>query len=242
VAQAKPAWHKVAVIAPLAVVVAALALFSLRSPAVPTTTSRVAPSAAPSEPLRPGVVFFGDSYTRSVGASAESRGYPQVTARLMGWPSRALGLGGTGFTNPGPAGLGRVTYIHRLAEIPASHPAIVVVQTSGNDGGYPAARVKTDADAFFGALAKQSGKSVSVVVMGPIYSPNYASLPALRLLAQQEASAHGWKYIDPNGWITPTTASQWIGPDKAHPTDAGHAHIAAELAGALKAEGFKPIP
>jgi hypothetical protein len=60
--------------------------------------SDVGPAVAPDAPQ---VAFLGDSWTRGAGAT-DLRGYAPRTAAELGWRHREHGVGGSGYSVPGP--------------------------------------------------------------------------------------------------------------------------------------------
>src|SRR3954466_11396702 len=123
----------VAVAAALVLRTADAAPFSGR-PSVPLAADRAAGtfSGRPSVPIAddaPTVTFIGDSWTVGRGAT-DLYGYAPRTADRLGRHARLLGVGGSGYSVPGPH---RNVFADRIKTAVASRPEIIVVQGSLNE-------------------------------------------------------------------------------------------------------------
>lgn len=202
------------------------------------TTSAVAvqPSATASPVTS---LWFGDSIVE--GCCRSSSAVPAmaaVAARRLGWaPPQIAAAGGTGYTTQrNLAGVTSGTYVERIAAAVEGSYYDVVVVAGGNNDDTPA----FDPEAFRTAVRtvldqiKTSLPEAHLVVMGP-YSPDGAGYRAQRAIQQEEAARVGAVWIDPvgQGWMRGQTGL--LDPDGFHPNDAGHAHLGARAAEALRA-------
>jgi hypothetical protein len=78
------------------------------------------------------VVFLGDRYTAAKDATGVRWGYAVQLARIEGWRPYLLGIGGSGFVNPGPCHVNNV-YATRYAAVVRAHPDAVILEGGLND-------------------------------------------------------------------------------------------------------------
>lgn len=183
-------------------------------------------------------VIFGDSWTRGTGADVLEHGYAYLTGQTLGWDNRVMGVGGTGYVNPGPDNAG--TFGQRIAALPEDRFArLVIMQGSINDTTQDVAQVEPAALAAVDAM-RAKFPSAQVVILGP--APN-TTLPTGELVSvdrslRKVATAKGLPYISPVGerWIGPGNFATVIDRKQAsHPSTAGHQYLAGKTVAALKA-------
>jgi hypothetical protein len=113
-------------------------------------------------------------------------GQPTILRQVTGLDIFAMGSGGTGLMNPGPAG--RVKFRDRLGEV-TSIPGLdgVIIAMTANDQAYTAAQVLAEAQAVVAEL-KASGltRPGQIIVFGQWWSAGGPSIPG-SVLAQNDA-------------------------------------------------------
>jgi lysophospholipase L1-like esterase len=178
-------------------------------------------------------VFLGDSFTSGWnGAGLGRHGWPSIVAASRGWRAIDLAVPGTGFLNPGWT---NQPVISRVAATIRLRPDIVVIASGHNDSRWSASATADAADAVIRRLRRALPDAVFVIV-APIWqngSPPQRCL-LLRDRLRTRAASIGAIFIDPlaDGWFA-GSRRQLIGPDRLHPTDAGHRFMAGRVLAAL---------
>lgn len=208
---------------------------ALVTPQAPAPAVKIDPAL-----LQPGTtsVIFGDSWTRGTGADVLERGYAYLAGEALGWNNRVMGVGGTGYLNPGPENQG--TFEQRIAELPEDPFArIVIMQGSVNDTTQDLAQLEPAAARTVDAM-KAKFPAAQLIILGPASN---TSQPGKELIAvdgtlRKVAEAKGLPFISPVGdrWIGPGNFAQVIDRAKAsHPSTAGHQYLADRTVEALRA-------
>ena len=174
-------------------------------------------------------VFLGDSYTSGWnGAGLGARGWPALVGVARGWRVVNLSVPGTGFMNPGwtaqPIG-------SRVDAAIRQKPDVVFVAAGHNDSRWSGATTSRAADRVIDRLHAALPDAV-IVIVAPIWqdgSPPTRCL-ILRDELRRKARSIGEGFIDPlaERWFT-GTSHRFIGSDGFHPTNAGHADVAARI-------------
>lgn len=178
-------------------------------------------------------LFFGDSWTFGMSATPETSGYAYQAADMLGLDADVSGGVGTGYVNPGG---GQGNFRKRLLALPASSPALVIVQGSVNDYGKYMTSVEGAAlDLIRQAKAKYP--KAQIVMMGPATFtwPADAQLVRLDKTLAGVALASRVHYVSPvqGAWITAGNFDKVIDPETNHPSTGGHAYLASKLVAAL---------
>ena len=198
-----------------------------------------APVVEPSEAASPVTsLWFGDSIVE--GCCRSSSKVPtmaQVAARRLGWaPPQIAAAGGTGYvTQRNLNGVRSGSYVERIAAaVEGSYYDVVVVAGGNNDdtAGFDPSAFRTAVRTVLDQV-RTSLPEAQLVVLGP-YSPDSTGYGAQRLIQQEEAARVGAVFIDQVGlgWMRGRTGL--LDPDGFHPNDAGHAHLGAQVAAALR--------
>ena len=194
------------------------------APAGPPATHLVA-----GEPL---VAFLGDSWTAGVGAT-DRRGYVVRTAGRLGWGYANFGVGGSGYSVPGPH---HSLFAERIPQLVALHPDLVVVQGSLNERHSTPGRLGPAARTTLAELASALPPGTPVVVIGASYNPGTAdtTIDWINREVSRAATAAGLRFVDPAaaGWLDPHDPGLWS--DTIHPDDRGHQLVADALAPLLR--------
>jgi lysophospholipase L1-like esterase len=213
----------------LAVVVALLLTTGARSGAAPADTAPPASRLVAGQPL---VAFLGDSWTAGVGASGR-RGYVVRTAEALGWGYADFGVGGSGYSVPGPH---HSLFADRIPQLAAMHPDLVVVQGSLNERRSTPAALRAAAPRTLGELRSALGSRTPVLVLGASYNPGTpaATIDRINGAVAAAAAAAGLPFVNPAraDWTDPRDPALWA--DTIHPDDRGHQLIADHLAPLLR--------
>ncbi|SFL08850.1 SGNH/GDSL hydrolase family protein [Geodermatophilus ruber] len=182
---------------------------------------------------RPLVAFLGDSWTRGAGATA-GRGYAPLTAERLGWGYLHFGIGGSGYSVPGP---NDSTYADRVAAAAGSGADVIVVQGSLNERRSTAAALRSAAADTLTRLRAEAPVTARILVVGASYNPGTpdATIDWVNREVAAAAERVGLPFVDPaaENWTDPDDPGVWADP--IHPNDRGHALIADRLAPLLVA-------
>ncbi|MFE4834865.1 SGNH/GDSL hydrolase family protein [Arthrobacter sp. NPDC056691] len=194
----------------------------------------LAPAAAPAQK----VVFLGDSYTFGSGASSMQLRWSSIVARNLSWGEINIGVGDTGYSNPG-TNAGGTTYDERVAKVVASKPAIVVVSGGRYDVVQRDAQVLVNAVATTFKDIRRALPKARIVALSPVWD---ASAPPAELAAVAEdvrsaVGSVGGTYIDVGQPLMQHPEA--ISADGVHPNDAGHKLLADATVKALTKAGIE---
>jgi lysophospholipase L1-like esterase len=175
----------------------------------------------------PVVTFVGDSWTEGVGATA-LRGYAVLTAEQLGWDATVLGVGGSGYVQPGRGS----TFDQRVERAVATDPDVLVVQGSLNERRTPLDQLEPATLMTLAHLRSAVDDDTVVLVVGSSYTPgtDRAVIDGINDTIAAAAERAGVTFVDPaeENWTDPADAGIWADPN--HPDDAGHQQIADRLA------------
>ena len=202
-------------------------------PPIKATPPKPAAKALPKMPAGSTAVFLGDSFTSGWnGAGLGRHGWPAIVAASRGWRAVNRAVPGTGFLNPGWT---NQPLASRVASTIRLKPDIVFVASGHNDSRWSASATADAADEAIRRLRRALPNAVFVIV-APIWqngSPPQRAV-ILRDRLRTRAAAIGAIFIDPlaDRWFA-GSRPQLIGPDRLHPTDAGHRFMAGRVLAAL---------
>jgi acyl-CoA thioesterase I len=157
---------------------------------------------------------------------------------MLHWNAVIEGVPGAGYVRTGADGRGPVLRMLAGEDLPAVSPALVIVQAGHDDIGVPlkAERRRVEqAIAFIRAAAPKARILVlTVFTAGP---PSTAARQTDRVIVSAAVTADGHVIVaDP-------LAGRWVfqhARHGLHPTEAGDAWIAGEVAGILRSRGVLP--
>jgi lysophospholipase L1-like esterase len=174
----------------------------------------------------PVVTFIGDSWTEGIGATA-LHGYADLAAEQLGWDHYVLGVGGSGYTQPGRGS----TFDDRVERAVSTDPDVLVVQGSINDRRASPEDLKLAAFRTLGHLSSAIDADTTVLVLGASYTPGLDRPVVDRINDAVAAAAEraGFRFVDPAAahWNDPGAVEIWA--DDAHPNDVGHQVLADRL-------------
>ena len=200
----------------------------------PTASSQSTPSPRPTAEKVPQIEIVGDSYvsgsaeggrgeagwTRIIGSRFHDKARP-VELNVMAEP-------GAGYLTRGASG--RV--FGETAELGLRPTAdVVVLFGSRNDGRQTDRAMYGAAKSLYSAIHEKAPQA-QIVVFGPVWVggkvPDF--IAANNAAMARAAAEEGVQYIDTNaeGWFS-GAAADLIGADGIHPTDEGHAYLAAKI-------------
>lgn len=202
----------------------------------------------------PVAVFLGDSWVEGTGADTAQVMFAQQVADTFGWQLVNGGQGGTGYLDEGPPEFPERGPIgERVAETVAAGPDIVIVAAGINDtgDGYASEEVTAAVTGALQALRDQL-PGVPVVVVGPWWPNGFPTESAEMVdrVVTDVATALGLPFVSPMAeqWITgsndgtvPGNREEFIGPDGAHPSQAGHDYLAQKLVAWLQTVPGLPL-
>jgi lysophospholipase L1-like esterase len=219
------------VVAPFVLAVAAAVLLTTGGPSG-VAPAQAAPAAIAQLAGQPLVAFLGDSWTAGTGADGR-RGYVVRAAEQLGWGYANLGVGGSGYSRPGPHHSRFAQRIPQLAEL---HPDVVVVQGSLNERRSTPAALRAAAQSTLADLRTVLDPGTPVLVVGASYNPGTAdaAIDWINAEVAQAAAAAGLPFVDPApaNWTDPHDPAVWA--DTIHPNDLGHQQVADHLVPLLR--------
>ncbi|MBH0130974.1 SGNH/GDSL hydrolase family protein [Salinibacterium sp. NK8237] len=199
------------------------------------STEPLVVAAADSDALR--VAFYGDSYTRGTGASAEQLRWSTLLSSQHGWSE----------FNPSVSGLGFMRNRAELGDddlpslIIADDPDVVIVTMGLNDNftfDEYADELPGQILSDFERLATELPDAQLIVVEPFWYKTQRPdSVDVIISWVSDAAAAVGADYISgASYWLT--GHPEWMSEDNLHPNDAGHAAIASQMDLALRDLGL----
>jgi lysophospholipase L1-like esterase len=205
------------------------------------------PSAQPeptAESSATTVAFYGDSYTRGMGASSADKRWSTLICAERGWTEINRAENGLGFVNR------RASMGPGLDDIPAQiirdEPDIVVVTMGLNDNfsyDSAAAEIRATIDSDLDRL-RQGLPDARIVVVEPFWwtADRPASVDVIIGWVHDAAERIGAVHIaGASHWLDGHYADDpdsWMAGDGLHPDDVGYAHIAERMDAELRALGL----
>jgi lysophospholipase L1-like esterase len=175
----------------------------------------------------PSVTFIGDSWTVGAGAT-DLYGYALRTADQLRWHAQVLGVGGSGYSVPGPH---RNVFAERIEAAVATRAEIIVVQGSLNERHSTPEALARAATATLTDLRARADPGTRIVVIGACDNPGTpdATIDWINEAIGAAAEEAGLPFVDPaaQGWLDPDAPRLWA--DTIHPSDLGHEVFARRL-------------
>jgi lysophospholipase L1-like esterase len=183
------------------------------------------------------VAFYGDSYTRGTGASAEQVRWSTILSEQRGWSEFNPSVSGLGFV--------RNRTIFGEGDLPsiviADNPDVVIVTMGLNDNF----TVNPQSDELRAQIVDDFDRLVTelpdarLIVVEPFWymDERPTSVDVIISWVHDAAAAVGADYI-PHASYWLAGHPEWMASDSLHPNDAGHAAIASQMDQALRTLGF----
>ena len=186
----------------------------------------------------PRLAVVGASFTAGVGSGPGHSWAVQLASRLR-WDAAVYGVPGAGYVRPGTGQGGPVASEIAHVGLGALAPSLIIVQAGHDDIGVPPAverqRVTQAID-----LIRAQAPAARIALLTVFASSRSASPAASRtdqaIVAAARAADHSVIIIDP-------LTGRWSFPrvrDGLHPTAAGSAWIAGQVAAVLDDHGVRP--
>ena len=207
------------------------------------------------------MAVVGDSITAMTGASRPNGGFAKSLGKLLGIADvREVGIGGTGMINPGTWS-STFGDTHRVADVVACSPDIIVIPASPNDTAYTAAQITAAALATYQAY-RAANPDTPIVAGGLFPGSAAASAGTIKIESAAKAAFDAWAdpssfwvsiVNDPDGpWVYGTgrvgattgngNADFYVSSaDTVHPSQAGHDYYARRWAMAIERDVFPLI-
>ncbi len=187
----------------------------------------------------PRLLVVGASFTAGVG-SGPSRSWAVLLARHLHWDAVVYGVPGAGYVRAGAGHKGPVAAEVARIGLAALKPSLVIVQAGHDDIGVPPRLEQQRAEqaiALIRAAAPRARIALLTVFIGRA-QPAAAGRTDQAILRAARAADPAVIIIDP-------LAAHWRFPhvrDGLHPTPAGSAWIAGQVAAILREHGVRPAP
>ncbi|MCX6970707.1 MAG: GDSL-type esterase/lipase family protein [Verrucomicrobia bacterium] len=178
-------------------------------------------------------IAYGDSITEGFSASDSAKNYPSLVAAAKSWQVVNMGFGWRGLKASGASGSDGTA-------ISSLNPSVVTVLMGYNDAsaGLSATEYRTDLEALVGKI-RQSAPTVPIYLISPIFSINNQTLLGAYRSQIEDLATHtsdaNLYWIDGLALGINAGNSATYLSDGIHPTDAGFALIAQNLAPQLPA-------
>jgi len=190
-------------------------------------------------PARPRLVAVGASFTAGVG-SGPGRSWAVLLARRLHWDAVVYGVPGAGYVRPGAHREGPVLAEVDRVGLSALKPSLVIVQAGHDDIGVPPELERQRVELAIAAIRAAAPRAR--IVLLTVFAGRSPAAAADRtdraIVTAARAADRAVIIIDPlaGGWRFPHVR------DGLHPTAAGSAWIAAQVAAVLREHGIRPAP
>jgi acyl-CoA thioesterase I len=213
----------------------------LRQPGPKPAYRRSGLSACEQElgPARPRLVAVGASFTAGVG-SGPGRSWAVLLARRLHWDAVVYGVPGAGYVRAGARHEGPVLAEADRVGLSALKPSLVIVQAGHDDIGVPPELERQRVAQAIAAIRADAPRAR--IVLLTVFAGRSPAAAADRtdraIVTAARAADHAVIIIDPltGGWRFPHVR------DGLHPTAAGSAWIAGQVAAVLREHGVRPAP
>jgi lysophospholipase L1-like esterase len=187
----------------------------------------------------PRMAVVGASFTAGVG-SGPDRSWAILLARHLRWEAVVYGVPGAGYVRTGAGRGGLIAAEVARIGLHALAPSLVIVQAGHDDIGVPPA-LEQQRVAQVVSMIRAEAPNARVVLL-TVFAGQSPSAAAYRtdraIVAAARAADRAVVIIDP-------LTGKWSFPrarDGLHPTAAGSAWIAGQVAAILRDHGVRPVP
>lgn len=190
-------------------------------------------------PARPRLAVVGASFTAGVGAG-QSRSWAVLLARRLHWDAVVYGVPGAGYVRAGTRGEGPVVAEVDRVDLSALKPSLIIVQAGHDDIGVPPELERQRVERAIALIRAEAPRArIALLTVFAGRSPRAAAYRTdLTIVAAARSADRAAIIIDPltAGWRFPHVR------DGLHPTAAGSAWIAGQVAAILRDRGVRPAP
>lgn len=191
----------------------------------------------------PVLAIVGASFTAGVGPGHPGQSWAVLLTRYLHWDAVVYGDPGAGYLRAGAGRRGPVSAELGRVDLRALAPALVIVQAGHDDIGLPAALERQRVAGAIATIRAEAPRArIALLTVFPgRRTPAAAYRTDLAIVtAARAADRPGDQVI-----IMDPLTGRWAfarSRDGLHPTAAGSAWIAREVAGILRAHGVRPAP
>jgi len=194
------------------------------------------------EPHRaPTVAIVGASYTAGTGPDNPELSWAVGLAKLLRWNAVIYGVPGAGYVRTSPSGRGPMARMLSLEGLRRLGPALVIVQAGHDDVGVPTALEGRQVGAAVDLI--RAAAPAARIALLTAFAVSAGGSPALH--RTDHAIVTAGTAADPGAILMDPLAGRWAFPragDGLHPTAAGDAWIAHQVAAILLAHSVRPAP
>jgi len=189
-------------------------------------------------PGLPRLAVAGASFTAGTGPGNPDRAWAVLLAEMLHWDAVIYGVPGAGYVRPGLGHRGPVAAVIARIGLRDLAPALVIVQAGHDDIAVPPQLERQRVAQVIALIRAEAPRArIALVTVFPGRKPlpgDYRIDDAI--VAAARAADPGVIIMDPlaAGWVYPRTR------DGLHPTAAGEAWIAREVAALLGQHGVRP--
>jgi lysophospholipase L1-like esterase len=188
----------------------------------------------------PVLAIVGASFTAGVGPGNAGESWAVLLARRLHWDAVVYGDPGAGYVRTGAGRKGPVAGELTRLDLRALAPALVIVQAGHDDIGVPPRLEERRVTQVIALIRAEAPRTrIGLLSVFPGRSRSAAAYRTDRAIVTAGIAA------DRNVIIMDPLAQGWTFPhvrDGLHPTAAGDAWIAGQVAGILRARGVLPAP
>ena len=174
----------------------------------------------------PVMAIVGASYTAGVGPDNPALSWAADLARNLRWDAVIDGVSGAGYVRTGTDGLGPMTRLLSVENLPGLSPALVIVQAGYDDGRVPAGLERQQVLRTIELIRSEAPHARIGLVT--VFTSPARPIPA-RFYRTDAAIVAAARAADPNVIIMDPLTGQWKyqhADGTLHPTAAGDAWIA----------------
>ena len=188
----------------------------------------------------PVMAVVGASFTAGTGPGNAALSWAVLLAKTLGWNAVVDGVPGAGYVRPGAGHQGPVARQLAREDLRALDPGLVVVQAGHDDSGVPTSLERQRVGQAIDAIRAAAPRARIAVLT--VFAPQSGPTAALSLVNDVIIAAA--RAADPHVIVMNPLGGGWRFQRAArgglHPSAAGDAWIAAEVASILRANGVLP--
>ena len=188
----------------------------------------------------PGLAIVGASFTAGVGPGNPGQSWAVLLARQLHWDAVVYGDPGAGYVRAGTGRKGPVANEISRIDLRTLAPALVIVQAGHDDIGVPLPLERRRVEQAVASIRAEAPRArIALLTVFTGRAPSPAAYLTDRAIVTAGRAA------DRNVIIMDPLAGSWTFPREhggLHPSAAGSAWIARQVAGILRDQGVLPTP